>query len=87
MAKWLKVDAVLRSVKGEETRERLGMTDLDVETLIKPINIDLLRVESYAQALDEDGEEVVDETEIIMYSGLSITLKIRYTVFDRKIQE
>lgn len=86
MAKWQKVNALLRSVADEERREAMGLDNLDVEALVKPIVIDLHRVESYAPSLDKDGEEIEDEVDIILYSGLSITLKYPFSDFDKLVR-
>lgn len=86
MAKWLQVNALLRSVAEEERREAMGLDDLEVESLIKPVVIDLLRVESYAPSLDKEGEEIEDEVDIILYSGLAITLKHSFVEFDKLVR-
>jgi hypothetical protein len=87
MARWIKVNALLRSVGDQEKQESLGLDNLEVEVLVKPIVIDLDRVESYAPSLDKEGEEVDDEVDIIMYSGLSITLKSPFREFDKTIRK
>lgn len=87
MARWVQVNALLRSVGDQEKRELMGLDDLEIETLIKPIVIDLYRVESYAPSLDKEGEEVDDEVDIITYSGLSITLKTGFNEFDKLIRK
>ena len=87
MARWIKVNALLRSVGDQEKQESLGLDNLEVEVLVKPIVIDLDRVESYAPSLDVEGEEVDDEVDIIMYSGLSITLKTSFREFDKTIRK
>lgn len=86
MARWYKVDAVLRNVEDMERNEDLGLTNLEVETLVKKIVIDLDRVESYAPTLNERGEEIDDEVDVILYTGLSITLKESFEVFDEAIR-
>ena len=87
MARWAKVDALLRNVGDQEKQESLGLDSLEVETIIKSIVLDLDRVESYAPSLDSEGEEVEDEVDIIMYSGLSITLKTSFREFDKTIRK
>lgn len=87
MARWLKVDAVLHSVADEEKRDLLGLEGLSVQTLIKPITIDLNRIESYAASLDKEGEELDDQVDIILYSGLSMTLKVAFPAFDKLVKK
>ena len=87
MAKWLKVNALLRSIGDQERQEALGLEELEVQTLVKAIVIDLERVESYAPSLDKEGEEVEDEVDIIMYSGLSITLKTTFREFETYLRK
>ena len=86
MARWLSVDAILHSVADEEIKERLGIEELTVQTLIKPITIDLDRIESYAASLDKEGDEVEDQVDVILYSGLSMTLKKGFVEFDKLVR-
>lgn len=87
MARWIRVDALLRNVGDQEKNELMGLENLEIETLVKPIVIDLDRVESYAPSLDKEGEEIDDEVDVIMYSGLSITLKSSFVEFDASIRK
>lgn len=86
MANWLRVNALLRNIGDSQKSEILGLPDLEVESIVKPIVIDLDRIESYAPSLDAEGNEIEDEVDIILYSGLSITLKYDYDKFDKLLR-
>ena len=86
MARWFKVNALMRNVSNQDTSEILGI-DMPVEILVKPIVIDLDRIESYAPSLDKDGDEIEDEVDIITYSGLTITLKVGFAELDKHVRK
>lgn len=85
MANWSKLDAIMRNIHDSEKREMLGMDNLPIETLVKPIVLDLDRVESFAPTLDEDGSELEGHVDVIMHSGLAITIRVGFNDFFKAI--
>lgn len=86
MAKWYKIETFMRNVAEETQAQRLGMDDVKPAAIIRPVMIDLDRVETYSAMFDEEGEEIGDESIITMHSGVDIGVRMPFNVLDKLIR-
>ena len=85
MAKWAKLDTLLRNVSAEEQEEKYGIRLQEDPYIIKPVMIDLSRVETYTAMVNENGEEVKTQSVMTMYSGVEIAVNVSFTKLDHLI--
>lgn len=87
MAKWYKFDTLMRNIHEEEESFRLGLEQKEPTAIIRPVMIDLSRIETYSAMFDKEGEEVEDESVLTMHSGVEISVKMPFYMVDKLIRK
>ena len=86
MAKWVKFNAKMVNLKNEELEESLGIK-IDAEDRFTPIMVDITKVSSYTALRDEDGEKVIDRTELFLDNGAFLIVEGSFYDIDKIIRK
>ena len=87
MVKWAKLDTLLRNVTAEEQEERYGIPSQEEPYIIRPVVIDLTRVETYTAMFGDGGEEIETQSLMTMHSGVEIAVNISFQKLDELIRK
>lgn len=85
MARWYKVDAVMRNLAAEKQAELLS-TDPGDTSIIRPVMLDLSRIETYTAMYDDEGDVITTQSLITTHSGIEMVLNISFLALDKLIR-
>ena len=86
MAKWLKVKAKMQKLEDLESRERMGLPEIEIESVFNPVVIDMDHIVTYCHSYDNEGRELSDQSEITLSYGGYMTLEIAFVELDKKLR-
>lgn len=86
MARWYKFDTLMRNLQEEDEAQRLGM-EREIPSIVRPVMIDLTRVETYSAMYNKEGDEVEDESVLTMLSGVEISVKMPFYILDQLVRK
>lgn len=86
MARWIKVNARMRSMQDIERAEKMELPDSTIAESYNPVTIDATRIMAYCISYDKDGEPT-DGSEITFENGAELVTDMPFELLDKLIRQ